>query len=42
MKYAIDYGHGAPSKDIGASGIKFEDKVVREVGGKLVLSLIHI
>lgn len=39
MKYAIDYGHNAPSFDIGAKDIKFEDDLVLEVGEKLVEKL---
>lgn len=40
MKYAIDFGHNAPNRDIGAKGIKFEDDMVVQVGTRLVDLLI--
>ncbi|MBD2295374.1 N-acetylmuramoyl-L-alanine amidase [Anabaena sphaerica FACHB-251] len=38
MKFGIDMGHNCPP-DTGASGIKFEDKLTKEVGTKVIAKL---
>lgn len=41
MKFAIDIGHNAPPKDIGAMGIKFEDELTVGVGRELIKILVR-
>ena len=36
MRFAIDIGHNAPSKDTGAVGLKPEDELTKAVGEKLI------
>ena len=36
MKFAIDIGHNAPSRDTGAQGVKSEDLLTAEVGQRLI------
>ena len=36
MKFAIDIGHNAPTKDTGARGIKYEDILTKEVGKRVI------
>lgn len=39
MKFGIDMGHNCPPKDIGASGIKKEDVLTKDVGTRLMAKL---
>ncbi len=39
MKFGIDVGHNCPPKDIGASGIKQEDALTKDVGTRLMAKL---
>ncbi|MCA2642050.1 MULTISPECIES: N-acetylmuramoyl-L-alanine amidase [unclassified Microcystis] len=39
MKFGIDMGHNCPPHDIGASGVRQEDVVIKEVGTRLIAKL---
>jgi N-acetylmuramoyl-L-alanine amidase len=39
MKFGIDIGHNCPTHDTGASGIKQEDLLTKEVGTKVIAKL---
>ncbi len=39
MKFGIDIGHNCPPRDIGASGIKQEDDLTKDVGTRLINKL---
>jgi N-acetylmuramoyl-L-alanine amidase len=39
MKFGIDIGHNCPPHDTGASGIKQEDLLTKEVGNKVITKL---
>ncbi|MDJ0582942.1 N-acetylmuramoyl-L-alanine amidase [Crocosphaera sp.] len=39
MKFGIDIGHNCPPRDIGASGIKKEDDLTKDVGNRLINKL---
>ena len=40
MKFGIDIGHNCPPHDIGASGVKQEDDLTRDVGNRLMAKLV--
>ncbi len=39
MKFGIDMGHNCPPHDVGASGVRQEDVVIKEVGTRLIAKL---
>jgi N-acetylmuramoyl-L-alanine amidase len=40
MKFGIDIGHNCPPHDIGASGVKQEDVLTKDVGNRLMAKLV--